>query len=298
MNLKVWCVFISLFLIPISLFGNQNIEVGLVNWSRDLDEAYSKSHSTGKPVLVLFQEVPGCSGCKTFGRDVLSHPLLVEAIENEFHPVLVYNNRSGADEKLLKKFKEPAWNYQVLRFLDAKGEDIIPRKDKVWSLEAVVKRMMEALTKVDRQVPNYLKTLLAEVNFDKYEKVAFSMYCFWTGEMKLGGLEGVIGTEAGWLEGHEVTLVTYDKSILQLNNLIDRAKELKCANEVFTSNRDLIKNYRKAKASDQKKQLSRLKTIPNLTKMQASKMNAYVTVSMPKALEWLSPKQKSYLLSH
>ena len=96
------------------------IEVGDVRWGRDLDAALENSAKTGKPVLVLFQEIPGCSGVQKFGREVLTNPSLVEAVENEFFPVLVYNNRKGGmDEKHLKRFQEPAWNYQVIRFLNA-----------------------------------------------------------------------------------------------------------------------------------------------------------------------------------
>jgi len=37
--------------------------------------------------------------------------------------MLVYNNRNGGmDQKLLKRFQEPAWNHQVIRFLNAAGE--------------------------------------------------------------------------------------------------------------------------------------------------------------------------------
>lgn len=35
------------------------IEIGDVAWGRDLDAALAASRDTGKPVLVLFQEVPG-----------------------------------------------------------------------------------------------------------------------------------------------------------------------------------------------------------------------------------------------
>lgn len=56
------------------------------------------------------------------------------------------------DEKLLKRFSEPAWNYQVIRFLDAEGRDIIPRKYRIWTLGGVASRMVEALTVVNRPV--------------------------------------------------------------------------------------------------------------------------------------------------
>ena len=35
------------------------VEVGNVHWGRDFDAALKMSAESGKPVLVLFQEVPG-----------------------------------------------------------------------------------------------------------------------------------------------------------------------------------------------------------------------------------------------
>lgn len=34
-------------------------ELGAVTWGRDLDRALADSRGSGRPVLVLFQEVPG-----------------------------------------------------------------------------------------------------------------------------------------------------------------------------------------------------------------------------------------------
>ena len=137
-----------------------SIEAGNVRWGRDLDAALNNSAETGKPVLVLFQEIPGCSGVQKFGREVLTNPSLVEAIENEFFPVLVYNNRKGGmDEELLRRFQEPAWNYQVIRFLNAAGRDVIPRKDRVWTTGGVASRMVEALEAANRPVPKYLEDI-------------------------------------------------------------------------------------------------------------------------------------------
>ena len=161
--MRVPTIIISVIFV-LAAFGGEAaenpIEVGNVEWGRDFDAALMNSADTGKPVLVLFQEIPGCSGVRKFGREVLTNPSLVEAIENEFHPVLVYNNRKGGmDEKLLKQFNEPAWNYQVIRFLDAEGRDIIPRRDRIWTLSGVASRMVEALKVANRPVPNYLKAL-------------------------------------------------------------------------------------------------------------------------------------------
>lgn len=144
---------LSLFFCSV-MFSNfiraAEIEVGEVEWERDLKKACTNSGISGKPVLVLFREVPGCSGCKKFGKEVLSHPQIVEAIESEFEPILVYNNRPGPDAETLNSLGEPSWNCQVIRFLNSRGKDVIPRKDRVWTTESLAARMMEALASVDR----------------------------------------------------------------------------------------------------------------------------------------------------
>ena len=283
------------------------IEVGTVKWRRDFDKALADSRSTQKPVFVLFQEVPGCSGCQAFGKKVLSNPLLVEAIESEFIPVLVFNNRSGGkDSELLRKYREPAWNYQVVRFLNSSGTDIIPRKDKVWTTEALASRMAAALKSSNRKVPKYLMTL-ADNDPRKISKAAFAMSCFWTGEYQLGNIDGVVETEAGWLDGREVTLVHYNTSRISLEQLAKRAEEVRCAQKVYTmegksSGRlqagKLDSSYRTASKGDQKRQLQRapqLTQLPNLTQTQLTKLNALAPRDMSAALQWLSPRQRQLI---
>ncbi len=150
-------------MLPHGTAANENpIEVGLVSWGRDLNQALKLSGETGRPVFLLFQEVPGCSGCQDFGKTVLSNPRVVKAIENEFLPVFVYNNRDGEDRRILERFKEPAWNYQVVRFLDSEGRDIIPRKDRVWTVSHLAMRMIATLEASGRPVPDYLRALAEE----------------------------------------------------------------------------------------------------------------------------------------
>jgi len=162
--MKRFILILAVFLIvPYGIAANENpIEIGTVTWGRDLDKALKLSGQTGRPVFLLFQEVPGCSGCQDFGRTVLSNPRVVEAIESEFLPVLVYNNRGGEDRRLLERFNEPSWNYQVVRFLDSEGRDIIPRKDRVWTVRPLALRMVETLQAVGRPVPGFLRALAEE----------------------------------------------------------------------------------------------------------------------------------------
>lgn len=287
------------------------VEAGDVKWGRDLDEALKKSGTTGTPVLVLFQEIPGCIGCQTFGSEVLTNPLLVEAIETLFIPVLVYNNRPGGDDqKWLQRYREPAWNFQVIRFLGGDGSDIIPRKDRVWSIGGVAARMVEVLRKIGRPVPKYLTALMLEHDMANHDKIGFAMACFWTGEYQLGKIDGVVATEAGWYDNREITLVTYHKRLITLNALVKYAASVHCAQKVyplpgntidrnrFESKPLLLENYRRAKDSDQKKQLDNwpeIRNISNITAMQATKINSLAPDNRVQALQWLSPRQHEEL---
>ena len=280
---------------PQAVATENPIEVGAVHWSRDLDAALASSKESGKPIFLLFQEVPGCSGCKDFGKAVLSDPEIVGKIERNFIPVLIHNNKGGKDEVIRKRFKEPAWNYQVVRFIDGNGEDLIPRKDHIWTSAALNTRMKAALEKAGREdVSN--------------KQVAFSQSCFWTGEMKLGAMNGVIRTEAGFLDGHEVTLVDYDPSVLALEDLIRTAIKQEVADGIYLSDESqnqaakkagisrlgkIGPRYRKAPPSDQKRQLTgtqfaRLKLTPE----QATKVNAFARSNPTKAAEFLTAGQR------
>lgn len=291
--------------LPVRSADKNPVAIGTVAWGRDLEAAFRKSKESGKPVFLLFQEVPGCSGCRKFGAKVLSNPLLVEAIETEFLPVVVYNNRKGKDQTIRKRFKEPAWNYQVVRVLGADGKDLIPRKDKVWTLAGIAMRMIDALKAAKRPVPKYLEVIAMENATNDHGVSAFAVNCFWTGEKRLGQVPGVIQTEAGWLDGREVTRVVYDKRTISLEELAKKAALLGCANKVYTPDKEvalstdvptgiLTEKYRKAKGADQKKQISRwkaLQTVPNLTPMQLTKINAFGPRNPKFALQWLSPRQ-------
>jgi hypothetical protein len=79
-------------------------------------------------------------------------------------PIAIYNNVKGKDAEVLKKFKEPAWNNPVVRFVDAEGNDLIPRKDGVYSKAELIKRMVEALKATGNAVPANLKIIPSEPN--------------------------------------------------------------------------------------------------------------------------------------
>jgi len=60
--------------------------------------------------------------------------------------VAVYNNTEGdADAAVLARYGEPAWNYQVLRVVDAAGKDLIPRVAEDWTTAAFAGAMVGGL---------------------------------------------------------------------------------------------------------------------------------------------------------
>jgi len=267
--------------------GSNPVEVGTVRWSRDLEAVLLSSGQSGRPVFALFQEVPGCAGCQQFGKDVLSNPLLVEAIESEFTPLLIHNNQPGKDAGVLERFGEPAWNYQVVRFLNSAAKDIIPRQDQVWDTGGIAERMVMTLEEVNRPVPPYLRLLAAE-HSPHLRQAAFSMFCFWTGEMALGQMEGVVSTQAGFNGGREVVLLSYDPAILSLEKLISAAGQSDCRHM------ESVPDYRPAPASDQKKQIegTPIAGLP-LSAAQTTKVNAWLRVDPERALSYLSPSQRA-----
>ncbi len=207
-------------------------ELGEIEWGRDYAAAVKASRKSGKPLLVLFDEVPGCMTCKRFGRGPLSHPLIVAAAR-EFEAVAVYNNVGGMDRQILKRFREPSWNNPVVRFLDSAGNDLIRRKAGVYDTGELASRLILALKAAKRPVPKYLELLAAEYNAKQQQRATFSMYCYWTGEKNLGAIEGVTATKIGHLQGREVVEVEYDAAKLTFNDLLKRASRMRCAQNVM-----------------------------------------------------------------
>lgn len=239
----------------------------------------------------------------------MTNPIIIDAIENSFIPLLVINNKGGVDAEVLKKYNEPAWNYQVIRFLTAEGKDIIAREDKVNSQRELSSRMVMALERSKQAVPDSLQLLAQSSDTNNLGRVAFSCACFWTGEYKIGAIEGVVSTESGWLGGHEVTLVIYHKKHITLGDLYKKAHALGVAHSVYVANQSqaaelkgmvkntgLLSGYKKAKSSDQNRQLNGTDfSSLQLTESQLTKVNAFVRSDVKKAIRYLTHKQREQL---
>lgn len=264
---------------------NQQPELGTVTWHRDFDAGMAKAAHQQRPVFLLFQEIPGCSTCTGFGKDVLSHPLLTAAIEQCFVPIVVRNNVEGREKEVLQRYQEPAWNNPVVRFVDAQGADLIARKDGVWDVHGIASRMVEVLEKGKAPVPGYLR-IARDESAPKPTTAVFAMHCFWEGEAVLGALDGVVATRSAFADGAEVVEVTFLPALLTKDALTAAAQAKSCKPVVAAG--DALSP---APTSDQQHALfgtAYAKLL--LTPMQRTKVHAAITLGTdPKV--WLLPSQ-------
>lgn len=206
---------------------NQNIELGKVTWLRDYHEALNKSKVTQKPVLLFFQKIPGCSTCVNYGRDVLSHPLMVEFIENEFVPLAIYNNIEGKDREILNLYNEPTWNNPVSHFINADGKDIIPKLANNYHPLSLYYKLVETLLTLKKDMPSYALLLEEDlkIKYNGYVQIIIETPCFCSGETTMAQHPAVKYTEAGWIGNKEVVKLFYDTDVAPLNELNAFAKK-------------------------------------------------------------------------
>ena len=224
---------LSVFMTTLFLFdlkAQSPPELGNVNWLRNYDEAVKKAKVESKDIFILFQEVPGCSTCVNYGQQVLSHPLIVEALEQCFIPLAIFNNHKGHDQKILNKYEEPSWNNPVARVVHADGEDVYDRLSGNYSELGLVQYMHSVMNKTGTKIPLYLSLLHNELLAKSQRKKTayYQMYCFWSGESHLGSLNGVVKTVPGFMNGAEVVQVDYDADIISLKSINKHAEKAKC----------------------------------------------------------------------
>lgn len=217
--------------------AHQPEELGDVTWHRDYQKALNLSEQEQKPVLILFQEVPGCSTCRNYGNQVLSHPLIVEAIETLFVPLAIYNNKGGNDAKVLKKYGEPSWNNPVVRIVNDKEYELVPRLGNNYSAAGLVQNMLQALDYSNQLAPAYLELLGKELaaKAKGTETATVAMSCYWSGEGKLGAVDGIVATQAGFMGGREVVNIEYNPADLSYTELLETAQKNQCTNHVYTT---------------------------------------------------------------
>ena len=289
---------------------NHPKELGKVKWLRDLKTATTQSSNENKPIFLLFQEVPGCSTCRNYGQNVLSHPLIVEAIETYFVPLAIHNNKGGKDKEVLDYFGEPSWNNPVVRIVDHKKKNLVNRISGNYSVLGLTEAMIEVLNLKKQAIPAYLSLLQEELTAkeSRIQTAYLSMYCFWSGEKKLADIDGVIETQAGFMGGREVVKVNFSLDKISYEDLLGQAKTKSCASHVYSDNLfqqlaaekvigvDHVSeksNFRMDKETKYYLYKSSYKYLP-MTKLQAIKANSLIGKGQSPN-ELFSPRQLALL---
>lgn len=286
------------------------VELGDVAWIRDHDRAFERAASEEKPVLLLFQSVPGARAAKALGEGPLRMPLLVEAIETYFVPLVVMSNAADA-APVLARYKEPEWGDPVVRFFDADGEELIARRARALTALGVLTRMRSALREADVDVPTWVTLLEQDLVGSRLGRTTVAMQCFKDGERRIGGFPGVIRTEAAWIGEHEVVDVVFDPERIAFPALLEKVKHISCLH-VYADDETQAETARgivgdrvsvrdgeakPADGGDRKFFLGRsdLRFLP-LTPAQATKVNAALGAKQDPA-PYLSPRQRALLAS-
>lgn len=310
--MRDWLSLLFFLIINAWAFGLQAqkiTELGDVNWLRNLEEAKEQARKSDKPIFILFQEVPGCHTCREFGKRVLEHPLLVEAIEDHFIPLAIYNNKQGHDDHVLNMYNEPAWNNPVLRVVDSEGKSILDRLSGYYSPYEVVVYLQKALIEWKEPIPPYLSLLEEELRAVHVglKETYLSMFCFWSGEKHIGKIAGVISTEAGYMDGKEVVKVGYAPDLLNYEDLVRKAQSVQCASSSYTNDAEELKDarslfraseihspssYRKDRQDKYYLRKSDLRFIP-LTTLQKTRFNSMIGQGLDPS-HMLSPRQLRY----
>ena len=138
--------------------AHEQVELGRVAWIRDLDQAQKLSRKTARPIFIQFDEVPGCHTVQTYGREVLTDPVVLETLHHLTVPLLVRNNVEGWERDLLNRFDEPTWNNPVSRLVTADLDPLGPRQTGLASAD-VLQSVRAAL---GEQAPPWLVVLADE----------------------------------------------------------------------------------------------------------------------------------------
>jgi hypothetical protein len=282
-----------------------------------LHDATNYSRTTRRPVLLVQAEIPSDTEA---GREIFSHPLIVEAAGSLF--TTVFNKSEDYSGSVSCSASGKSRRTHV-DFFDESGNEIVHSLCADMLTRAGMAEAMIATLEVCQQpVPKYLQLLYDEergrinpgpggLPVPCYYRAVFGMEDFTLGEVEFDGLEGVISTRAGFLTRQKVVEVIYDSSRRCFGSLILYALERKVGDIIYYQTNDerntaLMKIERVKESSqvteflgtiqldyDPKPALRRtqLRFVP-LTELQATRTNRFVHLGrFDKAMHLLSPRQ-------
>lgn len=184
------------------------------------EQAKELCKQTQKPVLILFHD--GCKEAIEFGQQTLSHPLIVEAIETHFLPVVINSNAASGsleESKVAARYCSHRSSTMV-RVVNEKGKDIVVQiEDDRCNIPNLCAIMIKALERKEIKVPTYLKLLRKESQALNPKgkghttaplEVVLATKSVARAELDYADVEGVIATVLGRIGSFDVIKITYD----------------------------------------------------------------------------------------
>jgi hypothetical protein len=283
-----------------------------------LADALTAEKTNHKPVFYFQAQVPGDVYA---GREIFSHPLIVEAAETLF--VTVCCPPSCIQQLPMPRTLSGKICCTRVNLLDEIGRPLVPlvSGDEL-TRAGLVSAMVRALETSGLPVPRYLSLFLQEemgrMNLGasgetrlRSSRVCFAMRDPAVAEADFGGLCGVLATRAGSMDQQKVVEVTYDSKLLSFGALVRFALQHKAGDVTFYRTNEermaaTIEVCRAQQSSavvaydhsfkacyDPKHALRRtpMRFVP-LTPLQATRANRLIHYgSFDEAVQLLSPRQ-------
>lgn len=303
-------------------------ELGAITYHYScLEEAKCEANRTGKPILCFAIQIPGD---QDVGREIFSHPLVVEAAETLFVTVRTSTNDQVTSNSMSSCRSSKRCRTEV-RVLDNSGIDVVVGiSDNLISLASMMSLMVSGLNSLRQPIPTYVLLMEEEAcgrlrysssgaaqRIDR--QAVFGMEDSQIGEVECGDLEGVLATRVGYIGRQRVVQVTYDSSRLCYGNLTHFALQRKIADIIYyRTNDEKIAARMEVQRMEAKSDLvhhtstctiqpdvdpkhalrqTMLRYVP-MTDLQATKANRLVAVGVfNEAMHLLSPRQGKILMT-
>lgn len=197
----------------------------------DISEACTVAESTGKPIFAFHTTLPGD---EDVGEEIFSHPVIVEAIQTLFVPVLCIEEVT-ADTPVRRSSSGRRCRASVL-IMEATSLELLiddPLVGDTLTKEDVLGAMVKALEKLGNCVPKYLQVLQkGEISCEEKRLVVG------TGdparaEIEFVTLEGVVAVSSNLWTQQRVVVVNYDPRRITFSMLVRHAVQHSLCDTVY-----------------------------------------------------------------
>jgi len=168
-------------------------------------------------------------------NEILSHPLIVEAIESNFIPVAI-SPTAATRQNLLASPSDMETETAMLIIGTDNQRKTKGSSDEIW-MKHFTEIILDALHQEGIPAPRYLELVNEEFNAtERRESTVITLHCFWSGEIELGTERGVVYTEPGYIGDREAMYLEFDNSTISYRDILKSSLDLNLINEAFPLN--------------------------------------------------------------